>query len=94
MFREDRVTALALLTGYHVYTFTSVLFRLTAYLQAGLQPSHLKLLLTVLFLLVEGEIWMSFWDLIFSSLNISGLTILSLLLLHALDLTSKTGKPL
>ena len=52
--RENKLTALSLLTGYHVYTLVSVTFRLSSYQEAGLELRHAKLLLTVLFALTEG----------------------------------------
>ena len=73
--RESKLTALALLTGYHAYTFVSVIFRISSYHQAGLTIAHVKHGLAISFALIEG------------------LTIISLLVLHAADLsTSKRGK--
>ena len=54
LIRENKLTALSLLTGYHVYTLVSVTFRLSSFHQAGLELRHTKLLLTILFALTEG----------------------------------------
>ena len=53
--RESKVTALSLLTGYHGYTFVSLLLRMSSYQQAGLTLANLKLPLNMLFALTEGE---------------------------------------
>ena len=53
--REEKYTALALLSGYHMYSLGSQLYRLDSYLSAGLGARHAKLAITATFILVQGN---------------------------------------
>ena len=53
--REEKYTALALLSGYHMYSLGSQLYRLDSYLSAGLGARHAKLGITATFILVQGN---------------------------------------
>ena len=53
--REEKYTALALLSGYHMYSLGSQLYRLDSYLSAGLGARHAKLAITATLILVQGN---------------------------------------
>ena len=84
-FRDNKYSALGLLTGYHLYTFSSQVMRLGSFGESGLGLHHTKMILTALFTITEG----SYLKYHYFNLKkiFSGITILSLLALHALDLT-------
>jgi hypothetical protein len=52
--RENKYTALGLLTGYYFYTFTSHIFRLASFAEHGLGYQHIKIVLTFGSIIFQG----------------------------------------
>ena len=59
--RENKYIALGLLTGYHFYSFISHIFRANSFASNGLSIHHVKLLLTLGFIVLQGFENYLFW---------------------------------